>query len=148
MQQNNLQSTYPLNSVYFYIDETVGLSSPLLLNSTFTQFTNLNDGSIVTSNKNFPFKKSENSPIFKHNFLILTNKENHHIHIHRLWWILRYTKYLKDISFIKKLKIKNLNKQNEISFEDIIEINDLINHSKQLEKEFKHAQIKESTKTL
>ena len=139
---NNLDKEFQLKDVYFYINKTSGASTPLLINEEDTCFINLYNNNQIQTSKHFPFKKNKYSPVIAHNFAQAVKRHGDDILVHRLWWLLKNTKYFKNASLIKKLKIKNLNKKSTISFKDIIEINNIIIQSKQFNKEMKNEAIK------
>lgn len=143
----NLDDTFDLSKIYFYVNKTKGYSRPLLINEDATCLECLYCGEKFESTKEFPFKVTPNANISVTNFSFVA-KINDEILIHRLWWLLEYTKYFKNTSLINKLKIKHLNKKNIATLADIIEINDIINHSSKLKREFKKEQKNQNEKTL
>jgi len=145
---HNLDKKFQSKNVYFYVNRSQGLSTPLLLNDDFTCFENLYNGDKLKTIKQFPFKINKRSPIETHNFATNIKKLSDNLIVHRLWWLLKNTKYFKNVSLIKKLKLLNLAKKDVITYADIIEINEIISNSKQLEKEFKAESNKEIKKTL
>lgn len=144
----SLEQKFDVESVYFCVNRTKWLVTPYLLNTDFTSFINLYSNEIIQNNKKFPFKLSKNSPIITHNFLSVLNNSYDNISIHRLWYLMKHTKYLSGISLIKKSRLKKIIKNGEISFRDIIEVGEIINHSKALIKEYKKenvVRLKENT---
>lgn len=144
----DLDQEFNLQNIYFYVNKTIGFSAPLLLNSDATCFINLYSGEKIETSKLFPFKKNQYSQIETHNFAYAIHRSNDIIIVHRLWWILKYTKYLNSLGLIKKLKYMKYPNNSTISFREIIEINEIISNSKQLNKDFKLNRNKENAKTL
>ena len=136
----DLDKKFDLVNVYFFIDKTKGVSTPMLLTDNNCGLLNLYNEEKITTNKVFPFRTNIRSRILTNNLSCILQKPIEEFSIHRLWWLLSRSKYLSNISLIKRIQLKRIDKKGSITFKDIIEINDIINNSKKLSKEFKKTQ--------